>query len=75
MPDAIYTTSRDDVLDAVVNRHYGHTQARIVERVLAANPGLAAHGPLLPRGLRIRLPEITAPAPQGQRKSVIKLWD
>ena len=50
-----------DVLDGVVWRHYGRV-AGGVEQVLAANPGLAALGPVLPPGTRIELPELRLPA-------------
>lgn len=75
MPFAIYTTAKDDMLDAIVFRHYGHTTDRLVERVLTANPGLSSYGPLLPRGMRIKLPEIAAPTQGARTKSVIQLWD
>lgn len=59
-----------DTVDAICWRHYGATLGK-TEAVLAANPGLAAHGPVLPQGLAVRLPQ-AAPAPQ---KTTIKLWD
>ncbi len=49
----------------------GTTDGRVVEAVLAENPGLAALGALLPAGTEIRMPDIepTADA-QG-----LRLWD
>lgn len=59
-----------DTLDALCFRHYGCTEG-VVERGLAANPGLADFGVILPYGTAIELPAInTAP----QRESV-NLWD
>lgn len=49
-----------DVLDGVVWRHYGRIPGA-VEQVLAANPGLAALGPVLPPGTRVELPELRLP--------------
>ncbi|HDL8286787.1 TPA: tail protein X [Yersinia enterocolitica] len=62
--------AQGDTLDALCFRHYGRTED-VVERVLAANPGLAELGVILPHGIGIELPTInTAP----QRESV-NLWD
>ncbi|RXJ70606.1 phage tail protein [Veronia nyctiphanis] len=62
-------TQDGDVLDALVWRHYGLLSGA-VESVLAANPHLSQHGPVLPAGLNIELPMVTPPASQG-----LKLWD
>ena len=63
-------TAQGDTLDALCFRHYART-AGAVEGVLAANPGLAELGVILPHGTGIELPAInTAP----QRESV-NLWD
>ncbi len=43
-----------------------------VEDVIAANPGLAALGPVLPSGQIIELPEIEDTA---QERPTIRLWD
>lgn len=64
-----YTTIDGDMVDAVCRRHYGRRRGA-VEAVLAANPGLAAQGPLLPAGVEILLPDLPDPAPPVER-----LWD
>ncbi|HBV9951853.1 phage tail protein, partial [Klebsiella pneumoniae] len=46
-----------DTVDALCWRHYGRTQG-VTEQVLQANPGLAEHGPFLPHGLQVELPDI-----------------
>lgn len=51
-------------------RFYGRT-AGVTEAVLEANPGLADHGPVLPQGLVVNMPE-AQPAPQRQ---MVNLWD
>lgn len=66
----IYRTKDGDVLDAICAKHYGSTVNQ-VELVLAANPGLAAHGPVLRSGLLIELPEIEA---QPRKQATIRLW-
>ncbi|MFI0396046.1 tail protein X [Paracoccus jiaweipingae] len=66
-----YRTKDGDVLDAICAKHYGDTPHQ-VEDVLAANPGLAALGPVLPSGLIINLPEIEDTA---QERPTIRLWD
>ncbi|RYH02829.1 phage tail protein [Salipiger sp. IMCC34102] len=65
---SIYRTRDGDVVDAVAFAHYGHED--MVEAVFAANPGLAARGPVLPSGVTIVLPERPA-RPAVQR---LRLW-
>ena len=64
-----YTTLDGDMTDAICRRHYGRRRGA-VEAVLAANPGLAAMGPLLPAGVEILLPDLPPPGP-----AVRRLWD
>ncbi|AUY26267.1 tail protein X [Mixta calida] len=59
-----------DTVDALCWRHYGRTQG-LTEQVLQANPGLALHGPFLPHGLEVELPDVT-PAATAQ---TVQLWD
>lgn len=66
-----YVTRAGDTVDWIAWRFYGADAARAVEQVLAANPGLADPGPLLPAGLVIELPAIEEPAEQGG----VRLWD
>lgn len=58
-----YVTTDGDVLDAVCFARYGATSGP-VERVLAANPGLAALGAIYPAGVVITLPVIPKPSKQ-----------
>jgi len=44
----------------------------VTEAVLEANPGLADHGPILPQGLLVQMPEAQAAAPQ---RKMLNLWD
>ncbi|UJB34291.1 tail protein X [Chromobacterium sp. Beijing] len=62
-----------DSVDAIAWRHYGKT-AGVVEAILASNPGLADHGPTLPMGLAVQLPELDA-ADADPVKTLINLWD
>lgn len=64
-------TQQNETVDAVCWRHYGRT-AGVVEAVLDANPGLADHGPVLPIGLLINMPEQQTAAPERQ---MVQLWD
>lgn len=70
MPTAIRTIQNDTV-DALCWRFYGRT-AGVSEAVLEANPGLADHGPILPQGLVVNMPEAQATAPQRQ---MVQLWN
>jgi phage tail protein X len=62
-----------DTLDALLWRERGLGPADL-PAVLAANPGIAAIGPILPKGQPIFLPDITAPA-TAVRTDVVNLWD
>ena len=64
-------TQQNDSVDALCWRHYGRT-AGVTEAVLAANPGLADHGPVLPQGLEVNMPEAQASAHQRQ---MVNLWN
>lgn len=63
-----YLTGQDEVLDAIVWRHYG--RADVIVAVLDANPGLADLGPVLPTRTAIELPDIPAPAV----RPTVRLW-
>ncbi len=52
----IYSTKDGDVLDQVCAKHYGDA-AYSVEDALAANPGLAAYGPVLISGIDRMTPD------------------
>lgn len=65
-----YRTADGDMLDDLCWRYYGQ-QAGAVERVMAANPGLAERGPVYPAGTLITLPDL--PPPQTRRP--VRLWD
>lgn len=67
----IVRTHQNDTVDALCWRHYGRT-AGVTEAVLEANPGLADHGPVLPQGLSVQMPETQTAAPQRQ---MVNLWD
>jgi len=62
---------QNETVDTLCWRHYGRT-AGVTEAVLAANPGLADHGPTLPQGLTVYMPETQTAAPQRQ---MVNLWD
>lgn len=67
----LYRTKEGDVLDWICWKQYGYAPG-IVETVLIANPGLAAHGSHLPGGLLINLPKVTVVPPNEEP---IRLWD
>lgn len=70
MADTTYLASDGDTLDYVCWKFYGQ-QSGAVESVLAANPGLADLGPVLPVNTRIILPSLSQPAQEVQP---IRLW-
>lgn len=59
-----------DTLDALCARYYGRTQG-VFEAVLAANPGLAELGAVLPHGTAVELPEVES----SPVKETVSLWD
>ena len=61
-----------DRLDWICRRWYGELFPGAVEAVLAANPGLAALGPVLPAGVEIVMPDLTPPVRVARP---IALWD
>jgi phage tail protein X len=71
---ARYLTKDDDTVDLIAWNYYGRQDRRIVERVLEANFGLADHGPILPAGILVILPELDADT-QQDASDAVKLWD
>lgn len=71
MTDLTYQSRAGDTVDLIAWHYYGATDNRIVERLFVANHGLADHGPVLPAGLTIVLPELSVPA----TNEGISLWD
>jgi phage tail protein X len=67
----IVRAHQNDTVDALCWRHYGRT-AGVTEAVFEANLGLADHGPILPQGLAVQMPEAQTAAPQRQ---MVNLWD
>lgn len=65
-----YLTRDGDMADEIAFKQYGTTDGGVVEKLLAANPGLAAFGPLLPQGVIITLPEIDV----VQKTQGVTLW-
>lgn len=66
-----YMTSDGDTADSIAWRYYGTQSGRVVEQLLAANPGLADRGPILPAGILVSLPEIELES----EAEVVRLWD
>lgn len=60
------------MVDEIAWTYYGTTDAGQTEAILAANPGLADYGPVLPSGVVITLPDQTTVAATSQG---VKLWD
>lgn len=69
-----YVTRDGDMLDLICTRAYGSAAGGILERVIEANrmTGLVDHGPHLPRGLSITLPDLPD---RTVRAPTVKLWD
>lgn len=52
-----YITIQGETIDLICRRVYGD-ESKFVEEVLKINPGVAALGPKLPIGVRIKLPDL-----------------
>lgn len=65
-----YRSKEGETLDEIVWRHYGNRVAGGLETVLAANPGLADPGPILPLGTVVNLPVIE----QSDTVESVRLW-
>jgi phage tail protein X len=59
-----------DTVDSLCWRYYGSTGS-VVEKVYAANVGLASQGAILPHGYAVELPDIT----QAAVSETVSLWD
>lgn len=68
MPDT-YTTQDGDMVDLIAFVKFGR-KVGVIEKILLANPGLAARGPVLPAGITITLPD---PEPEPA-PVVTRLW-
>lgn len=64
-----YTTVDGDMVDDIAFGRFGRSEAA-VEAIFAANPGLAARGPVLPAGVTIRIP---LPV-EKDRAEMARLW-
>jgi len=59
-----------DTLDMICARYYGRTEG-VFETVLAANPGLAESGAVLPHGTAVELPAVQS----SPVTETVNLWD
>ena len=65
-----YHSKEGDTADSIAWAVYGRQDGRLVETLLDVNPGLAKHGPVLPAGLRVAIPD----APEPARTEGVRLW-
>lgn len=66
----LYTTVQGDMVDAIAFKRFGTSKAH-TERILDANPGLAAMVSVLPAGVVIRIP---VPAVPDRKDTAQRLW-
>lgn len=67
MSDVVTIMADGISVDLLLYRRWGERGQTLVESTLALNPGLAACGPLLPRGTQVRLPKGPARAIETAR--------
>lgn len=66
-----FASEEGETVDALVWRVLGTRGGQVVERVLAANPGIAALGPVLPMGTLVFVPVM----PEAAEVEAVRLWD
>lgn len=68
----IYTVAQDEErLDRIARTLYGTERGGTIESLLEANSGLAALGPMVPRGTVITVPPRPTPPPSG----LVRPWE
>jgi len=65
-----YRTKSGEMLDSICHQYY-QGRPGATEKVLAANPGLAKLGPILPANILVFMPELAA----AVDNSKVSLWD
>jgi phage tail protein X len=68
---AIYLSKAGETVDYIAYKYYGTEGSGNTEAVLAANPGLADLGEILPAGVLITLPVVTS----TKTSAGVRLWD
>lgn len=69
---SVITARQDDTLDGLIWRERGLGIAD-APAVLAANPGVAALGAILPAGTKVIIPAVNAPIVAV--RDIVQLWD
>ncbi len=69
-PGEYYRTATGEMLDSICHQYY-NARPGATEEVLAANPGLAKLGAIIPANTEIFLPELSPPL----NNSKVSLWD
>jgi phage tail protein X len=76
VPAERVTVNQDGLtLSNIVWRRFRATRPGLVEAILAANPGLAAEGPVLLAGTQFMMPVDPVETGSAQPVAVISLWD
>jgi len=74
MPDRIYTTKDNDMLDMIIHKYYGNeavATGSAVEYVLQLNQNLSRNGVFLTAGQKILLPELSEDILSGSKQVAI----
>lgn len=71
MTAVTYITRQGDTVDSIAWEKYQTTAGRVVEKLLDANPGLAAKGVILPPGIVVTIPVIN---PDPAVSQGVTLW-
>lgn len=69
----LYVTKQGDMVDGLAKAFYGDEHGGTTEAILAANPGLADRGPVLPENITLIIPDVTLPSPRTI--ATVNLWD
>ena len=66
-----YEVTEDIRLDRLTKHLMGKTGDGAVEALLAANPGLAAQGPIVAEGTEVEVPDV----PTSTAAGFVRAWD
>ena len=74
-PEQITVSAEGLTLSLIIWRRFHEPRPGLVEQILAINPGLAALGPVLPRGTVFLMPVEPSPNAGKAGAPIISLWD
>ena len=69
----VVNSQQGDTVDLICHRHGGTSDD--VVAVYALNSGMCIHGPVLPLGTRVTLPDFSTTTSEQTNDTMLQLWD